>query len=115
MFGMCFNWKVLAALAVVAAGLFVLAPSLVIGALPLLFFAVCPLSMLLMMRGGHGHGSAHEHGAGEPSTSGMSREALEQRLLALHEEERRLELEMRTQEPESGAGRDVELTAGTHH
>jgi L-asparagine transporter-like permease len=46
----CLNWKVIAALAAVGIGLYVLAPGLAGAALPLLVVAACPLSMLLMMR-----------------------------------------------------------------
>jgi Protein of unknown function (DUF2933) len=52
---MCLNWKVLAGLAVVGLAVWVLAPGLVLAALPLLLVVACPLSMLLMlgrMRGG---------------------------------------------------------------
>ena len=114
MFGMCFNWKVLAGLAVVAAGVFVIAPNLVLGALPLLFVAICPLSMLLMMRGGHRMAAGHEHGTERPPIPATSRESLEQRLVALQEEKVRLEVELRTREQESPAGRDVQVTTGTH-
>lgn len=47
---MCLNWKVAAALAVVAGGIYLLVPSVFAAALPLLVVALCPLSMLLMMR-----------------------------------------------------------------
>lgn len=47
---MCFNWKVIAGLAVVAAGVYMVAPGAFAAALPLLFLAACPLSMLLMMK-----------------------------------------------------------------
>jgi len=102
-FGMCFNWKVLAGLGVVAAGLLVVAPGLLIGALPLLFLAACPLSMMLMMRGGHGHGASQDHGAAGPSASAVSRESLERQLAALHEEERMLQTELRKREPDAVA------------
>ena len=49
--GMCFNWKVLAGLAAVGVGIYVFAPDMVVGALPLLLLAACPLSMLVMGRG----------------------------------------------------------------
>jgi len=48
---MCINWKVVAGLVVVALGLLALgSPSLARAALPSLLSAVCPLSMLLMMK-----------------------------------------------------------------
>ncbi len=51
MCGMCLNWKVLAGLAAVGIGVYVVTPNLVGAALPLLAVAVCPLSMLAMMWG----------------------------------------------------------------
>lgn len=50
MLGMCFDRRVLAGLALVAVGLWVVAPQLVLAALPLLLLAACPLSMLFMSR-----------------------------------------------------------------
>lgn len=51
MFGMCMNWKVIAALATVAVGLFVfLSPAMALAAVPFLLIAICPLSMLVMMK-----------------------------------------------------------------
>ncbi len=59
LFGMCINWKVVAGLMVVAAGLFVLvSPGVARAALPYLLSAVCPLSMLLMMKSMGGMNSA---------------------------------------------------------
>ena len=49
--GMCFNWKVYAGLGVVGLGIWIVAPNLVIAALPLLLLLACPISMALMMRG----------------------------------------------------------------
>jgi len=45
----CLNPKVLIGLAGVAVGIAVFAPHLLAAALPLLFVAVCPLSMIAMM------------------------------------------------------------------
>lgn len=47
----CLNWKVVAGLAVVGLGTWVVAPNLVWAAVPVLVVLACPLSMLLMMRG----------------------------------------------------------------
>ena len=52
--GMCFNWKVLAGLAAVGLGVWIVAPNLIGAALPLLLLAACPLSMLVMARGMQG-------------------------------------------------------------
>ena len=52
---MCLNWRVLVGLAVVGLAVWVVAPQLVLAALPLLLIVACPLSMLVMMgrmRGG---------------------------------------------------------------
>ena len=50
MLRMCLNWKVLAGLALVAAGVGIYRPDLFGAALPILLLAACPLSMLWMMR-----------------------------------------------------------------
>ena len=46
----CLNWKVVAGPAAAGVGIYVFAPGVAAFALPLLIVAVCPLSMLLMMR-----------------------------------------------------------------
>ena len=48
---MCLNWKVVAGLAVVGVIVWAVAPQFLLGAIPLLIVAACPLSMLFMMRG----------------------------------------------------------------
>lgn len=50
----CLNWKVIAALAVLGVGIYLVAPNLVTAALPILLLAICPISMLLMMKGMQG-------------------------------------------------------------
>jgi len=47
----CLNWKVVATLAVMGLGTWLVAPNLVWAAVPILVVLACPLSMLLMMRG----------------------------------------------------------------
>ena len=55
---MCLNWKVVATLAVVGLIVGIVAPQLLLGAIPLLILAACPLSMLFMMRGMQGGGQS---------------------------------------------------------
>ena len=58
----CFDWRVLTGLAVLGIGIYLVAPGLIAAAIPLLLLAVCPLSMLLMMKamGGQQPGSGAE-------------------------------------------------------
>jgi hypothetical protein len=51
MLKMCLNWKVIAALAAVGVGFYAIAPDPALAALPFLLIAICPLSMMFMMRG----------------------------------------------------------------
>ena len=46
----CADWRVVAILVTVGAGVAVFAPNLIAAAIPVLLVAVCPLSMLVMMR-----------------------------------------------------------------
>ncbi len=74
MLKMCLNWKVLAGLAAVGAGIYLVAPDLVVAAIPLLLLAACPISMVLMMWSmqrmqGHGEQTLQE----EPNP-GVTRE-----------------------------------------
>ena len=45
----CFNWRVIVGLAAVALGVALLVPRSLTAIGPLLFYAICPLSMLVMM------------------------------------------------------------------
>ena len=49
--GMCFDRRVLFALAALGLAIWIAAPELVARAVPYLLLLACPLSMLLMMRG----------------------------------------------------------------
>lgn len=65
----CLNWKVIAGLAAVGVGIYLVAPELAGAALPYLVLAICPISMILMMlamRGSRdgGQGASHETDAG---------------------------------------------------
>jgi hypothetical protein len=73
MLKMCLNPKVLAGLAAVGVGIYLVAPDLVLAALPILLLVACPLSMLLMM-----WGMQHTQGQGKQTTQepdvGLTRE-----------------------------------------
>lgn len=66
MFRACLNLKVIGALALVGVGVWAVAPNLLVGALPILLIAACPLSMMFMMRGmkDDHHGTSPEPGLG---------------------------------------------------
>lgn len=63
----CLNWKVIAGLALVGVGVWAVAPNLLVAALPILLIAVCPLSMVLMMRSMRGD----QHGAPAQRSDGV--------------------------------------------
>lgn len=46
----CYDPRVIVALVAVAVGVFLVAPGAIVVAAPFLFLAICPLSMLVMMR-----------------------------------------------------------------
>ena len=69
---MCLNWRVLGALALVGVVVLVAAPSLAARALPLLFVAVCPLSMAAMMWAMRGKKTAPAPPVGVPETTAPS-------------------------------------------
>lgn len=61
---MCLNKKVIAGVAVAAVAVWLLAPNLIGAALPLLVLAVCPLSMIVMMKAMSGNNSKGEPRSG---------------------------------------------------
>ena len=70
----CLNWKVIAALAVLGVGIYLVAPNLA-AALPILLLAICPISMLLMMKGMQGMQGTGADGEDRASAgSGPTRE-----------------------------------------
>ena len=86
---MCLNWKVLASLAAAGVGIYLAAPDLVVGALPILLLAACPLSMLLMMW-------SMQHGQGQGQGQGQNRQTPQEPAVGLTREERIAQL--RTQQ-----------------
>jgi hypothetical protein len=73
MLKMCLNPKVLAGLAAVGVGIYLVAPDLVLAALPILLLAACPLSMLLMMWAMRG-GPSEDQQASQEADAGLTRE-----------------------------------------
>jgi Heavy metal binding domain/Protein of unknown function (DUF2933) len=68
----CMNWKVIAGLAVVGLGVWVFEPGLMRAVLPLLVVAICPLSMLFMMRGMMGgQGAQQDQQMSQPGVMGV--------------------------------------------
>ncbi len=87
MLKMCLNWKVLAGLAAVGVGLYLVAPDLVLAALPILLLAACPISMVLMMWGmqhaqGHGQQTPQEPDVGLAREERIARLRTQQAALA---------------------------------
>jgi hypothetical protein len=64
---MCLNWKVLLGLAVVGVGVWVTSPGLLASVVPVLLVAVCPLSMVLMMRSMHSEPTSESQSGGDDS------------------------------------------------
>lgn len=82
MLKMCLNWKVIAGLAAVGVGIYAIAPETAVAALPLLILAICPLSMMLMMKGMQGDNDqrqASEEEDGEATRDGQLSRLREQR------------------------------------
>ena len=68
----CFNWKVVAGLAVVALGLWIAAPDVIGRALPTLVALICPLSMVAMMIGMGVMSRKEEQAAAPPIQQGSA-------------------------------------------
>ncbi len=88
----CADWRVVAILVAVGAGVAVFAPNLIAAAIPLLLVAACPLSMLVMMRTMTGQPSNPSPGPGR--ASGDSPSQLRGRLAVTRLEQQRLEREL---------------------
>jgi hypothetical protein len=100
MLGMCLNWRVLAGLGAVAAGVALFAPGYALAILPLLLLAVCPLSMVAMMfamKGMAGMGGRHNMDEARPAHP----EALQNRLRELRTEGAVIERELAMAAPDA--------------
>lgn len=94
---MCVNWKVLGGLAATGLLIWLVAPGLFRAAAPLLLVAICPLSMLFMMRamGREANGSGRASEGGEAPPAPRERVAdLKTRLAAVRKEEEALAREL---------------------
>ena len=96
-FKKCLNWKVMVGLAVVAAGLFVVvSPAAAVAALPLLVAAICPLSMLLLMKGmGSMHRNAQATATGGPPRGEQSSCCAPGKILSREEQITQLHAQLR--------------------
>lgn len=103
---MCLNWKVAVGLAAVAGGVYVFAPGLFAAALPVLFLALCPLSMVLMMSAMSGNKGDATRQSQSPAVPGgptrVDTDGLEAELRRLQAEERDVVEQLATR---SGDGR----------
>lgn len=82
MLKMCLHPKAIAAVVAVAAGVWFIAPQWFAAALPILFLAICPLSMVVMMKMMIPSDAAQAEAA-----DGSSTESLQERLRQLEAEE----------------------------
>ena len=83
MFGMCINKRVVAGLAVVAFVLLALSPRLLAGLAPVLVMAICPLSMVFMMRS---MGGRRDADTGPEGSTGPQQRELEEEVNRLKAE-----------------------------
>jgi len=117
--GICFNWKVLAGLAVVGLGVLAVSPRLALAVLPLLAVAACPLSMLFMMRGMSNTPSsqvaASSSAESSPATTLGSATSQDERIAQLQAEIRRLRADRPALTPEMDASERAEAQRRTAH
>ncbi|MBA2633378.1 MAG: DUF2933 domain-containing protein, partial [Chloroflexi bacterium] len=92
----CFDWRVLAGLAASGIAIYLLAPGVIVAAIPLLLLAACPLSMLLMMKAMSGRQPAFELPPGRVDGDRVA--ALRQELADLSSRQEQLNLELRAVE-----------------
>lgn len=108
---MCFNPKVVLGLVGIAAVTWAVAPRLAAAALPILIFAACPLSMVLMMRGmkrAEGQGGSSGDGLQDTGTSGGDADkdlsVLKRSLADLAAQQDKLAREIRERQAAEAAG-----------
>jgi hypothetical protein len=89
----CLDWRVLTGLAALGIGIYLVAPSLMVAAIPILLVAACPLSMLLMMRAMGGQQS--RPGLALPAVGADRADVLRQELLDLGRREEQVAGDLR--------------------
>jgi hypothetical protein len=103
---MCLNKRVLIGLGAVAAVLLAISPRTLGSAAPLLMFALCPLSMVLMMRGMNGRGArngiddAETNKVAQTSTAINAADASSPKMRELEEEVNRLKAQLHIRDQE---------------
>lgn len=90
MLKMCLNWKVIVGVAVVGVALFVYAPGFAYAALPFLVLAICPLSMIFMMKAMNGMGGDSKSSEGCAMSGQKQPEGREGQLAQLKGEQQQL-------------------------
>ena len=91
MLKMCLNWKVIAGLALVGVAFLVFAPGLAAAALPFLVLAICPISMVFMMKPMNGDMGSGSRSGQACAMSGQKRpEDREARLAQLRAQQQEL-------------------------
>ena len=97
MLKMCMHPKVIAAMVAVAAGVWLVAPGWFAAALPILFLAICPLSMVVMMKM-----MMPGDAAKEDTSDDSSEESLRERLRQLESQQAAVSEQLRTHRQPQG-------------
>lgn len=92
----CFDWRVLAGLAASGIAVYLVAPGVIVAAIPLFLLAACPLSMLLMMKAMSGRRPVSELPLRRVDGDRVA--ALRQELADLSSRQEQLSLELRAVE-----------------
>ena len=103
----CLNWKVIGGLVVAGVGTWLVAPNLLAAAFPVLLLAVCPLSMVFMMRGMQGEHGSNSKGADQESRVAPSSDLDRGELQAMKEEIDRKIQALESAKPETYVGQPV--------
>jgi len=110
----CLDWRVLTGLAALGVAVYVIAPGVIAGAVPLLLLTACPLSMLVMMKAMGGQRPEAAIAPSEPSAADRWA-ALRRELADLGRRQEQVADQLRAIEPgrPDGAGRTSDIGAPT--